>query len=180
MVLCRLTSIFVFLSREPTSGDMIQIALPGLTPDLLIPLGIGDNAPLDYVPRSPGSCSFAVSLGVAPHAETTIGAIQGNADGIEPTGCGPTVVIDGATPRPVNTGTFLSAGRDLSALTWGSDATTVYTQGMPGMTFQPISSLTVSSTGIAFNTRSTADTYLGFRPHFDAGTGLIYSDGGLV
>src|ERR1700730_16329247 len=103
MVLCRLTSIFVFLSREPTSGDMIQIALPGLTPDLLIPLGIGDNAPLDYVPRSPGSCSFAVSLGVAPHAETTIGAIQGNADGIEPTGCGPTVVIDGATPRPVNT-----------------------------------------------------------------------------
>jgi hypothetical protein len=157
-----------------------RYALPGLTPDLLIPLGIGDNAPLDYVPGSPGSCSFAVSIGVAPGAETTIAAMQGNGDGIEPRGCGPAVVIDGATPRPANTGTFLSTGHDLSAMTWGHDATAVYTQGIPGTTFQPISSLTVSNTGIAFNRSSTADAYLGYRPHFDTGTGLIYSDGGAV
>jgi hypothetical protein len=162
------------------SAFIQRYALPGLTPDLLIPLGIGDNAPGDYVAGSLGSCSFAVSLGVAPGTGTTIAATEGNGDGTEPTGCGPTVVIDGATPRPTNTGSFLSTGHDLSALTWGGDATAVYTQGMQGITFQPISSLTVSSTGIAFNRRSTADNYLGYRPHFDTGTGLIYSDGGAV
>src|ERR1700744_3062078 len=62
----------------------------------------------------------------------------------------------------------------------GADATAVYAQGMQGITFQPISRLTVASSCVAFNRRSITDNYLDYRPHFDTGTGLIYSDGGAV
>lgn len=161
------------------SPSIQRYALPTLTPDLLIPLGIGDDVPLQYAAGTEGSCSFATSMGVAPGSETTIAVVQGNG-GIEPSGCGPTVVIDGATPRPVNTGHYVTTGRDITSLTWGSDATALYTQGQEGITFQPISSLIVSGTGVAFNKSSTDDVFLGVRPHFDPGTGLIYSDGGAI
>lgn len=152
--------------------------LPGLTPDLLIPLGIGEPAK-SYAAGSTEGCDFAVSMGVAPALDGTIAVTQGN-QGIDTMGCGATVVIDGATPRPVNTSVYTSTGHDFSELTWGADATAVYAQGDDGISNQPISSLTVSSSGIAFDQSSSTDIDLGYRPHFDAGTGLIYSDGGAV
>ena len=159
-------------------ANVQRYALPGLTPDLLIPLGIGDPAG-GYAAGSTQSCDFAVSMGVAPGFDDTIAVTQGNG-GIDVPGCGASVVIDGATPRPVNTSVPTSTGHDFSELTWGADATAIYAQGATGITWQPISALTVSDSGIVFDQSSSADTYLGYRPHFDAGTGLIYSDGGGV
>jgi hypothetical protein len=159
-------------------ANVQRYTLPSLTPDLLIPLGIGEPAG-SYAAGSTHSCDFAVSMGVAPGLDNTIAVTQGN-EGIDILGCGATVVIDGATPRPVNTSVFTSTGHDFSELTWGADATAVYTQGTEYISWQPISALTVSSSGIVFDQSSSADTYLGYRPHFDAGTGLIYSDGGGI
>jgi hypothetical protein len=64
-------------------------------------------------------------------------------------------------------------------LTWGADPTFLYAHGSKS-TPQTIYGLTISSAGVAFQQSSNTDIYLGWRPHFDAGTGLIYSDGGAV
>ena len=95
-------------------------------------------------------------------------------------GCGATAVIDGSTPRPVTPPVIASTGVNFSELTWGADATALYAQGDPCCSFQPISSLTVSATGLVFDQALTTDIYLGYRPHFDATTSLIYSDGGAI
>jgi hypothetical protein len=164
-----------------TNNASVQsYALPGLTPALLIPLGIGDPSGTGaYVPGSTEGCNFAVSLGVAPGLNSTIAVTQGNSQ-IEPRGCGATAVIDGATPRPVTPAIYTASGHDFTELIWGADATALYAQGDDCCTFQPISSLTVSSTGVVFDQSLTTDIYLGYRLHFDAGTGLIYSDGGAI
>jgi hypothetical protein len=161
-------------------ANVQRYALPGLTPDLLIPLGSGDSV-LPYAAGSIESCDFAESMAVAPGLDNTIAVTQGHGGGgISPFGCGATVVIDGATPRPVNTSVFTSTARDFSELTWGADATAIYAQGSRDVATAPISALTVSSSGIVFDQSSSGGVNLGYRPHFDAGTGLIYSDGGMV
>ncbi len=160
-------------------ANVQRYALPGLTPDLLIPLGIDDGY-LGWSPGSVESCDFAVSMMVAPGLDTTIAVTQGNA-ALEPVGCGSAVVIDGATQRPVSLSTRANnVFYDFSKLTWGADATAIYAQGDICCTFQPISSLSVSASGLVFDQVSRTDDYLGYRPHFDVGTGLIYSDGGAV
>ena len=111
-------------------ANVQRYTLPGLTPDLLIPLGVGD--------------AF----------ETVVG------DNV----------------RGIGTVT----GHDFSKLTWGADATALYALGDDAFTLQPISRLTVSSSGVVFDQALTNDIYLGFRPHFDAPTGLIYGDGGAI
>jgi hypothetical protein len=75
---------------------------------------------------------------------------------------------------------YVESGHDFSQLTWGADATALYAQGDDGISSQPISRLTVSSTGVVFQQSVSTDIYLGFRPHFDAVTGFIYSDGGAI
>jgi hypothetical protein len=159
------------------ASSVQRYALPALAPDLLIPLGIG--AQNGNVPGGTLSCDFAVSLAVAPGSNSTFAVIQGSSD-IEPKGCGATAVIDGATPRPVTPPVIVSTGVNFSELTWGADATALYAQGDPCCSSQPISSLTVSATGVVFNQAVTTDIYLGYRPHFDATTSLIYSDGGAI
>jgi hypothetical protein len=164
------------------NASVQRYTLPGLTPDLLIALGIGDPAPTvagDEVRGGVESCDFAVSLGVAPGADTTIAVTQGSV-GIEPLGCGAVAVIDGATPRPTTPAIYTQSGHDFSKLTWGADGTALYAQGDDGISSQPISQLTVSSSGVVFDQDVTHDIYLGYRPHFDIPTGLIYGDGGAI
>jgi hypothetical protein len=163
-------------------ANVQRYALPGLSPDLLIPLGFGDTpvpGAINPVPGSATSCDFAVSVEVAPGLNSTIAVTQGY-PGSSAEGCGATAVIDGATPRPVTPPTYAASGYDFSKLAWGADPTVLYAQGTDDSSFQPIYSLAVSNTGVAFQQSSDTDIYLGWRPHFDAGTGLIYSDGGAV
>jgi hypothetical protein len=159
-----------------------RYALPGLSPDLLIPLGIG--APFVTlagadVAGGTASCAFAASLAVAPGQNTTL-AVSQSARGSSESDCGATAVVDGATPRPMTLPIDINSSYDLKELAWGADDTTLYAQGADGLSRQPIYSLTVSSAGLAFHQSDDTDIYLGYRPHFDAATGLIYSDGGAV
>jgi hypothetical protein len=172
-----------YLYASFTNNASVQrYTLPGLTPGLVIPLGIGGpfvTVSGTDVRGGANSCDFAVSMGVAPGLDTTIAVTQGNS-GIDVEGCGATAVIDGATPRPVSTPIYTVDGHDFTRLTWGADATALYAQGDDEISNQPISSLTVSSSGVVFDQAVTTDNFLGLRPHFDVVTGLIYSDGGAV
>jgi IPT/TIG domain len=164
------------------NANVQRYTLPALTPDLLIPLGVGDGVySVEYSIVRGGvlSCDFAVSMAVAPGTNTTIAVTQGNS-GIEVVGCGATAVFDGAIARPVTPAIYTSSGHDFSRLTWGADTTALYAQGDDCCSSQPISSLTVSNTGVVFDQSNTSDIYLGYRLHFDAGTDLLYSDGGAV
>jgi hypothetical protein len=164
------------------NASVQRYALPGLSPDLLIPLGIGEPfvtvAGAD-VAGGAVSCAFAASLAVAPGENSTF-AVSQSAQGSSEDVCGDTAVVDGATPRPAILPIDTSGGPDLKELTWGADGTALYAQGADDISRQPIYSLTVSSAGIAFHQSDDTDIYLGYRPHFDAATGLIYSDGGAV
>lgn len=164
------------------NASVQRYTLPDLTADLLIPLGIGDPVTTvagDDVRGGVGSCDFAVSLGVAPAANTTIAVTQGSA-GTDPEGCGAVAVIDGATPRPTTPAIYTESGHDFSKLTWGADGTALYAFGDDGVTSQPVSKLTVSSSGVVFDQEVTNNIYLGYRPHFDIPTGLLYGDGGAI
>ncbi len=148
--------------------------LPAITASLQIPLGAG-NSTVNGANGlgSTDSCDFAVSLQVAPGAPQTIAVTQGNV-GIEPLGCGPVAIFDGATPRnDVATG-------DFSHLTWGADNTALYAQSDDAISTEYLAALSVSPAGVAFDKTLSSNIYLGYRPHFDAGTGYIYSDGGAV
>ena len=125
------------------------------------------------------SCSFAASLAVAPGQNSTF-AVSQSAQGSAEADCGATAVIDGATPRPTSLPINTNSGYDLKELTWGADDIALYAQGADDLSREPIYSLAVSSDGIAFQQSDDTDVYLGYRPHFDAATGLIYSDGGAV
>ena len=165
-----------------TNNASIQrFALPGLTLDLSIPLGIGDlpDPQGNIVPGGVQSCDFDVSMAIAPGSDTTLAVTQGSTL-IEPLGCGATAVIDGTVPRPIAPFAYFGEGNDFTHLAWGADATALFAQGDDCCSDQPISSLTVSSAGVALNQTNRKDIYLGYRLHFDAGANLLYSDGGAV
>jgi IPT/TIG domain len=164
------------------NANIRRYALPGLNPDLLIPLGIGDpfvSVAGTFVAGGADSCAFAVSLAVAPGENSTVAVAQG-APGSSSGSCGATAVIDGMTPRPVTPPIYTTSGYDFSKLSWGADDTVLFAQGSDDVSSQPIYSLSVSSAGVSFHQSDDTDIYLGYRPHFDAMTGLIYSDGGAV
>jgi hypothetical protein len=89
-------------------ANVQRYALPGLTPDLLIPLGI-DNGYLGWSPGSVEGCDFAVSLIIDGHtwACTTIAVTQGNT-ALESVGCGSAVVAGASgglsylSPKPTS------------------------------------------------------------------------------
>ena len=154
-----------------------RYALPAMTPDITIPLGVGDTA--GYAAGSALSCGYAVSMKVAPGSPQTIAVTQGNRE-IDVIGCGPVAIFDGAMPRSQTLFGFATSPADFSNLVWGKNDSTLYAQSSNEIDVQYISILDVAPSGVTLNQTFSNDNYLGWRPHFDAGTGLIYSDGGAV
>ncbi|HEY4357359.1 MAG TPA: IPT/TIG domain-containing protein [Acidobacteriaceae bacterium] len=147
-----------------TLPSVQRYALPGFTTDLAIPLNSGSV-----------SENFAGEIKVAPGQNQTIAVTMGNID-IEPRSAGGLAIYDNAVKR-----TNGSSGFGAYKVTWGKDATRIYAQSDPEIQAQGLSILTVDSSGILSVTGAqTNGTYLGLRPHYDAGTGLVYSDGGEI
>jgi hypothetical protein len=155
------------------TASIERYALPAMTPSLAIPLGAGDTLPGSEVGGS-GSCDFAVSIEVAPNAPETIAVSQGSAG----FACGAVAIFDSATPR--NTVLPWAGGTDFSYLAWGPTDSVLYAQSDAGYSDQYISSLAVTASGVTRTTTFLDDNYLGYKPHFDPGTGYIFSDGGAV
>lgn len=117
---------------------------------------------------------YALSLQAAPNAPQTTAVTLANFD-VSPSDAG-VVVFDGSTPRAnkLTTGYY-----DYSGLQWGSDNATLYAVSQD--VAQSFFVLGVNTTGLTLN-----QTYNGilnlYSPtiHFDAGTGLVYTDQGQV
>jgi hypothetical protein len=157
-----------------------RYTLPALAADIQIPLGVANNDPYAAAGAST-SCAFAVDIRVAPAMPHTIAVAQGS--GFDADGCGALAVFDDATPRPNSAPGYINpfvADHDYSSISWGTDATSLYSQTFVGLSSQDFYKLSVSPSGVSLDTIYPNVLNLGYRLHFDSGTGYLYSDGGRV
>ncbi len=153
-------------------GKVQRLLLPGLTPDISIPLG-SDPRLGNYI---------ALDLQVAPGAPKTIAV----AKGVKVTNSivqaqGGIAIYDDAVQRPnVVTPTTQPQNVLIDTIQWGTDATAVYAannENASGDFYQ----LAVDSSGVTL----TGD-FVNYFPvpnphiHFDRGNKLLYGDDGLV
>ncbi len=143
-----------------------RFALSDFSLNLTIPLNSGTP-----------SESFAGEVKVAPGQNQTIAVTMGNRS-IEPRDAGGLFIFDNATPRPKS---LPYSFADTFKVAWGSDATRLFAHTDPVAQPQIFSLITIDSTGVIGTSTATAGRgYYGLRPHYDAGTNLVYSDGGQV
>ena len=151
-------------------GNVQRLLLPGLTPDISIPLGSDPNLG-NY---------FALSVQVAPGAPRTIAVAKGIKKSIIQAQGG-IAIYDDAVQRPtVVTPTTQPQNVLIDTIQWGIDATAIYAannETASGDFYQ----LAVNSSGVTF-----VSDNVGFFPvpnsriHFDRGNNLLYGDDGLV
>jgi hypothetical protein len=158
-----------------------RYTLPALAPDIQIPLGVANNDSFAAAGAST-SCDFAVDIRVAPATPHTVAVAQGSGFGAD--GCGALAVFDDAIPRPNSAPGYINpfvADHNYSSISWGTDATTsLYSQTFVGLSSQDFYKLSVSPSGVSLDTIYPNILNLGYRLHFDSGTGNLYSDGGRV
>lgn len=146
-----------------TSPTVERFALADFSLNLTIPLTLGGV-----------SESFAGDIKVAPRQNQTIAVSMGN-HLIEPRDAGGLAIFDNAVQRTA------VSHRDMYKLAWGKDATTLIGNSDPVFQPQGISVVAIDSTGVASVLGGISGlTDLGLRPHYDAGTNLVYTDGGDV
>jgi hypothetical protein len=153
-------------------GKVQRLLLPGLTPDISIPLGsdprLGNYFALDLQVAPGAPKTIAVSKGI-PIAHSIIQAQGGIA------------IYDDAVQRPtVVTPTTQPQNVLIDTIQWGTDATTIYAannENASGDFYQ----LAVNSSGVTL-----VSDHVNFFPvpnsriHFDRGNKLLYGDDGLV
>ena len=152
-------SQFLYVGMDGSSSVQ-RFALPGLGQDLNYSLGSAGF----FGPQ------FALDLGVAPGASHTTAVTLGVFN-VGPNAQGGIKIFDDATARP--TGANIE---DLNHLQWGGDASTVFATGELSSSLFVLS---VIPSGVAVS-QNISTTFGDTRPHFDAGTKLVYSDSGLV
>jgi hypothetical protein len=141
------------------SSSVQRFTLPGLGTDINYSLG-SDGF---FGPQ------FALDLGAAPGAPHTTAVALGSFN-VSPNAQAGITVFDDATPRPTK-----DSFGGLNQLQWGSDASTLFATGEFG---SDLFTLSVSSTGVVQKNDFANALGSSARFHFDAGTKLIYSDGG--
>lgn len=130
-----------------TNGTVQRYQLPGLTPDIVIPLGSNAQGATLYAgdvkvaPGSPHTIAVALSTG-------EFGAEEGNEAGV--------AIFDDAVQRPNSASATQnpSAGTTVDSLAWSTDATTLYGTGATFVaTFNPgplgLFTMSVDSQGIS-------------------------------
>lgn len=148
-----------------TLAAVRRYALQDFSLNLTIPLTLG-----------PINQNFAGDIKVAPGHNQTI-AVSFGSRLIEPRDTGGLAIYDDATPRAQ---TSYASAPDTYKLAWGSDATRLYAHSDPEIQGQSLSILAVSSAGLSRTAAFSSYTNLGLRPHYDAGTNLVYSDAGHI
>ncbi len=147
-----------------TLAAVRRYALQDFSLNLTIPLTLGPN-----------NQNFAGDIKVAPGQNQTI-AVSFGSKNIEPRDSGGMAIYDNATPRPQ----AAPAGPDTYKLAWGIDATHLYAHSDPEFQGQSLSLFIVAAAGLTRTAAYSGYTNLGLRPHYDAATNLIYSDGGHI
>jgi hypothetical protein len=146
-----------------------RLTLPGLTPDISWHLG-ADSFEGAY---------FAQNVLAAPGLPHTSAVSRANFD-ISPSSAG-VAIYDDATPRPTAAPGWNSGAFSYASLEWGSAATTLYAPAQLFPTDFYVLSVTPSGVSV---TQTYSDAFnfptSDFDIHYDAGTGLLYPDGGQV
>jgi hypothetical protein len=142
-----------------------QFTLPALAPGARYSL-VGD--PNAFV---------ALDLQVAPGAPHTTAVTLGDLDS-SPSALGGLAIFDDASPRPMHAPGFTDSGLLFHGLQWGFDATTLYSENLDD-SGQNFYTLSVTSDGVMLN-QNFPGVDDGTPMHFDAGTKLIYTDGGRI
>jgi hypothetical protein len=151
------------------AASVQRFALPAVTNDISIPLGSNTT----FGPY------FALDLQVAPGAPQTTAVTLGNT-GVSPMAEGGITIFDNATARPTTAPGFSPSGNLFDSLQWGANASVLYAANNEDTLFT-FSTLAVNPSGVTVNANfPNTFSKFGFRIHFDAGTGLIYSDEGHV
>jgi hypothetical protein len=149
------------------TGTVQRFSVPGLAPELSITL-----------PLASGVAQDALALKAAPASPNNVAVLLGSAS--TPYMADGVLVYTDTTPQTwVNS----SSGIALVGLAWGPDASTLYASqgeyGTFGLTELHMSGSNVTSAGYpyVFEIGATANAQ---RIHFDATSGLVYSDYGRV
>jgi hypothetical protein len=163
-------SQFLYVGEDGT-GTVQRFILPALTPDISYSLGNDQELGTPY---------YALDLQVAPGAPHTTAVSKGILN-LEPAAEGGVTIYDDATPRSASAlGWEFPGGKTYDSLQWGTDATVLYAADTEnetnGLDFY---TLTVNSSGVALNQDYPSVFWNPGRIHFDAGSGLVYSDDGF-
>ena len=174
----------VYIGNQPSAlgiSDDDQYLYAGLQTATLVKRFKLSDFSLDLtIPLNSGIVgeSFAGEVKVAPGQPQTIAVSMGSIN-TEPRDGGGVAIFDNATQRPVVLQS--STGTDSFKLAWGKDATRLYAHSDPEFQSQTFSVLAVDSTGVSAKVASVSSLgNLGLRPHYDAGTNLVYSDDGRI
>lgn len=147
-----------------------RFVLPGLSPDIDWHLGAD---PFD-------GAYFPLSLQVAPGSPHTTAVNLGNFI-VSPSSEGGIVIYDDATPRPIIAPGWGSSVYSYASLQWGGDVTTLYAPAQEEPTDFYVLAVSPSGVTLAHDYPGAVTVTLsGFGIHYDAGTGLVYVDGGQV
>lgn len=149
-----------------SAGSIRRYTLPALQPDIDIPLGSSSNFgpyyAIDIQPEPGSSHSVAVSRGAAPISPREIGGV---------------LIYDDAVARPQSVAGFGSISAIIDALAWNPNQLSLY--GIDSEAGTGLSLMSVSSRGVQL-TAQVQGGGSGNLLHFDATTGYLYSDSGVV
>jgi hypothetical protein len=161
-------SQFLYVGEDGT-GSVQRFILPALTPDISYSLGTySDGAPY-----------YALDLQVAPGAPHTTAVTKGVMD-LDPSDQGGITIYDDSTPRSVSAPGWSGFGKSYDSLQWGPNASLLYAADMQSETTGfDFYTLTVNSSGVSLDQDYPAVFWNPGRIHFDAGSGLVYSDDGF-
>jgi hypothetical protein len=150
---------------EDGSNAVQRFTLPNLTPDITIPI----PASTTFGPQT------AIALKAAPTAPHTAAVLEGNYSDDSPD-TGGVVIYDDAAPRATIIPSFPAFGPDITWLTWGADASTLYggNEDIPPTYY----TLSVNSAGVTVSSKE--NNVLPTPGHFDSQTGYLYADYGQV
>jgi hypothetical protein len=151
------------------SASVQRFILPGLQPDISIPLG----ADPFFGPY------YALDLQVAPGAPHTTAVSLGGSDVI-PRAIGGIAIFDDATARPTKAAGFGPSGETYDGIVWGSSAAALFAfdNEDDSLAFYVLS---VDSAGVTLtHDYPNAFSRLGRSIHYDPGTGFVYGDDGSI
>jgi IPT/TIG domain len=162
-----------FLYAALSANNSIQrFTLPGLQPDIDIPLGTGTYGPYS-----------AIDIEAAPNLPHTIAVVLGEQE-VSPTEQGGIVLFDDGVVRP-NSVPGTQSGFEIDHVIWNSDDTALY--GIPTLSTSSLNDLyelAVSSAGLQlahhFQTDVSAAGNYGISLNYDSATGYLYFEGGQV
>ncbi|HKD59423.1 MAG TPA: IPT/TIG domain-containing protein [Terracidiphilus sp.] len=156
-------STYLYVGMD-SSGSVQRFTLPGMTPDISIPLG----SYLSYGPM------YALDVEVAPGSPHTV-AISRGTTALSPREEGGVAIYDDATPRPNSVPGVGYGPGPIDSLLWKADATAIYGANTE-TTSSDLYVLPVDASGVQAGKDYIVGGTFGFVPRdYNRTTGYVYA-----